>query len=504
MKKNISDENLDKMLENLYNSEVSEKFEFKSNYITNKTEYNPEITVSGSEKHINKTFSPAKLTAIAAAALIMVSIGTYGLSSNTEFSAPSSQLSDTAVNNISEPAETTAENISENIETAETSMENTYENQTIDKEYILNHMLNSVDFFDTVEGEFVTYETGTETNVAFAVNFSDNLSERFAFEEFCSDSIYDNKLSCENFCSDKFEYSNNNGDIYYSDNIIITADEYIPASDRMYIDENGDNNWIYRNNMNMAYAKQCFMYQELIFSRLYDTSLWEITDEVNMFGYDGLVLEGETNSANKFTITVEKNSGIILDYKEYTGDELTSYIEVKNISIDNGLSVDKAGLEEHYKNLADKFCFADLAEMDEETINSYIELFGDALQRTDTGFTLCSYCLEQNGFDLSNIKLYGDCDFTMSLDEFYENADSEDKGYGVCTADGKIYYEVMLPYGEEHIKPELNYEKFKVNIMSDNYNLIVHYPNNQPLTDGEKEINEKFHNKPWAELIINK
>ena len=92
MKKNISDEKLDEMLRNLYNSEVSESFEFKSNLIADKPEFNPQITVSGSEKHIKKKFIPAKIAAIAAAALIIVNIGIININdSNSTFSEPSNQ-----------------------------------------------------------------------------------------------------------------------------------------------------------------------------------------------------------------------------------------------------------------------------------------------------------------------------------------------------------------------------------------------------------------------------
>lgn len=385
----------------------------------------------------------------------------------------------------SEPAET--------IETTET----TAENQTIDKEYILDHMLNSIDFFDTAEGEFTTYNTGynTETalNVSFAVNYSDDISERFAFEKYTN---ADGSYNGEYFRMNKFTYSDTNGDVYYNYSEI-EINDYIPAAERMDKTKPGVDAWIYRDDMTeriINYGKECFMYQELAFSKLYDTSLWEITGETNMFGYDGIVIEGNSSSDSRFKLIVEKNTGIILDYEEYTGDELTSYIHVNKLSIDNGLSVNQTELKDlysqkvqselnssHANNLSiedlynqkkasnsdDKpFCFSDLADMDEESINALIEKYGDALQRTETGFTLCSYCLEVNGFDISTIEIYTDAYFND------------------C--------------------PDFNSTNYDIEINESNYTLKVHFPNpSVNVSDEEKEMNEKFHNCPWAELIFN-
>lgn len=791
MKKNISDEKLDEMLKNVYNSKVSENFEFKINSVPDKEEYNPEITVSGSEKHIKKTFRPSKLAAIAAAAFIIVSIGTYNLSENSGFSAPSTQISDIPVENVgtslfdeyleefeyeinnfdyecikvtpnaepnsyeesqnyiysdiyhdmkiipayencsfidtdgqkpsfpvtdeefycyikkidvpiseneatkfytrqsylvwkdadgnitkirpsaekvtaeelenkldcnydidipqkvdsllndlsdeskevyiddilvrpavaeenrngepevsiaydyyvyvningqlvpvdvetmwynstsimefddsykatenipffdgqlddghvilkktffwdcsgnepvdissyieelnenywletaersanAEPAETSAEYVTESVETTEnTDTTSEIENQVIDKEYILNHMLNSIDFFETAEGAFTTYNTGynteTEFNVSFAVNYSDNISERFAFEKY---SNADGSYSGEYFRMNRFTYSDTNGDVYYNYSEI-EINDYIPASERMDNTKPGMDAWIYRDDMTERitnYGKECFMYQELAFSKLYDTSLWEITGEINMLGYNGIMIEGNTESGNKFAIVVEKNTGIILDYEEFTGGALTSYIHVNNLSIDNGLSVNQTELKELYSRKIqeetlnnESFCFTDLADMDEESINALIEKYGDALQRTDNGFTLCSYCLEQNGYNLSDIKLYGNCDFTMTVDEFYNAADTLNKlCAGVCCdIPGLGICEAVITPAENHQYPDYKYENYKVEICEDNYLLKVHFPNPAAnVSDDEKEMNEKFHNCPWAELII--
>ena len=389
----------------------------------------------------------------------------------------------------------------------ESSADDEAENQVIDKDYILNHMLNSMDFFDTAEGEFVSYETGSEYDVSFSANCSDDISERFVLENYYS---YDSDINTEHFRMNNLSYNNTNGYVYY-DYSPLTIDDYIPASSRMQKDAVDDAVWIYRDNMNMALAKECLMYQELVFYCLYDTSLWEITGETTMFGYDGIVIEGKTNSGS-FKIVVEKNTGIILDYEEYTGNELTAYIRVNNISIDNGLSVDKTELEKAYKekiqnettekNQGETVYFSDLASMNEESINNLIDKCGDALQRTDTGFTLCSYCLEQSGIKLSDMKIYPDCDLSMDILEFYNSANTQNKLYcGVCyDIPGLGSHEAVVTPDENNQYSGYDYENYKVQIIEDNYLITVHFPNSA--ADIEKEINEKFHNMPWAEIEI--
>ena len=382
----------------------------------------------------------------------------------------------------------------------ESSADDEAENQVIDKDYILNHMLNSMDFFDTAEGEFVSYETGSEYDVSFSANCSDDISERFVLENYYS---YDDAVNTERFRMNNLLYENTNDYVYY-DYSPLATDDYIPVEERLSA-------WIYRDNMDMIQAKKCLMYQELVFYCLYDTSLWDITDETTMFGYDGIVIEGKTNSGS-FKIVVEKNTGIILDYEEYTGNELTAYIRVNNISIDNGLSVDKTELEKAYKekiqnettekNQGETVYFSDLASMNEESINNLIDKCGDALQRTDTGFTLCSYCLEQSGIKLSDMKIYPDCDLSMDILEFYNSANTQNKLYcGVCyDIPGLGSHEAVVTPDENNQYSGYDYENYKVQIIEDNYLITVHFPNSA--ADIEKEINEKFHNMPWAEIEI--
>lgn len=382
----------------------------------------------------------------------------------------------------------------------ESSADDEAENQVIDKDYILNHMLNSMDFFDTAEGEFVSYETGSEYDVSFSVNCSDDISERFVLENYYS---YDDAVNTERFRMNNLLYENTNDYVYY-DYSPLATDDYIPVEERLSA-------WIYRDNMDMIQAKKCLMYQELVFYCLYDTSLWDITDETTMFGYDGIVIEGKTNSGS-FKIVVEKNTGIILDYEEYTGNELTAYIRVNNISIDNGLSVDKTELEKAYKekiqnettekNQGETVYFSGLASMNEESINNLIDKCGDALQRTDTGFTLCSYCLEQSGIKLSDMQIYPDCDLSMDILEFYNSANTQNKLYcGVCyDIPGLGSHEAVVTPDENNQYSGYDYENYKVQIIEDNYLITVHFPNSA--ANIEKEINEKFHNMPWAEIEI--
>lgn len=234
-------------------------------------------------------------------------------------------------------------------------IEKDIEIKTIDKTYILDHMLNSIDYFDTADGEFVTnlFETNQETDIVFSVNVSDN--NNFAYEKCTSDEI-----STETFFSDGIinDYDNINK-THSAISTGISSSISMPASARISKNEAGENVYCYRDNkMNLGYTSQCLMSQELTFGCLADKSLWEISGEEKYLGYDCIVIDGTAanNYGSKlgmesFKFIIEKNTGIVMNFEGYNSQgDITIYSTVKNISIDDEMSFSKAQLEAKFNS----------------------------------------------------------------------------------------------------------------------------------------------------------
>ena len=243
----------------------------------------------------------------------------------------------------------------EAVTTAEIQKNEDISIKTIDKTYVLDHMLNSIDYFDTADGEFVTnlFETAQETDVIFSVNVSD--SNNFAYEKCTSDEI-----STETFFADGVinDYDNINK-IHSASSTGISNSLSMPASARISKNEAGENVYYYRDNkMNLGCTSQCLMSQELTFGCLADESLWEISGEEKYLGYDCLVIDGTAaeNYGNKlgmekFKFLVEKNTGIVMNFEGYDSEgNIAIYSTVKNISIDDEMSFSKSQLEAKFNS----------------------------------------------------------------------------------------------------------------------------------------------------------
>ncbi|HCR73380.1 MAG TPA: hypothetical protein DIW26_02985 [Ruminococcus sp.] len=252
-------------------------------------------------------------------------------------------------------AEIQKDNIKSAVTTAEIQKNEDISIKTIDKTYVLDHMLNSIDYFDTADGEFVTnlFETAQETDVIFSVNVSD--SNNFAYEKCTSDEI-----STETFFADGVinDYDNINK-IHSASSAGISNSLSMPASARISKNEAGENVYYYRDNkMNLGCTSQCLMSQELTFGCLADESLWEISGEEKYLGYDCIVIDGTAaeNYGNKlgmekFKFLVEKNTGIVMNFEGYDSEgNIAIYSTVKNISIDDEMSFSKSQLEAKFNS----------------------------------------------------------------------------------------------------------------------------------------------------------
>lgn len=237
------------------------------------------------------------------------------------------------------------------------------------KENIYNSMINSVDFYDAVEGSFTT--TFIRAGEDVTIDFKVNIPQQVAIEN-VSGSIE----NLRSVCMDEMLYSYNasNDDYiecYYASqldsserSVKLDYNACLPHAqkmaffdgekaiyDRVVTMADGERGYYYRPDItNTAYASQCIFPQSLGMALLPDMDNWEISGVRQCLGRQAVVISGAVTdpdyakkiSSDSFEMTVDMGTGVLLEFKGFSGGELTQHIEMKNIHFlssgaDNGI-----------------------------------------------------------------------------------------------------------------------------------------------------------------------
>lgn len=209
------------------------------------------------------------------------------------------------------------------------------------KKNVFNNMLNSIDHYDAVEGEFTTTLISDEENTV--VTYATNIVEQEAYQKisegtkiteiFAKDGVirtYDNKAKTykvENV-DNQYELAERvkaNYDICSAP--IVSEEKNARAGEPVFSDRIGEKDGVpvyrYRTDLtNTSHASASIFPQELTFGLLANPETWEIAGETEYVGREALVIEGYVEDAlyaekinvEEFRLTVDKETGIILEF----------------------------------------------------------------------------------------------------------------------------------------------------------------------------------------------
>lgn len=239
------------------------------------------------------------------------------------------------------------------------------------KENIYNSMINSVDFYDAVEGSFTTTLIRAGENVT--VEFKVDIPQQIAI-----DNISGSMDNLSNVCMDEIYYSYNANNDSYTESyyasqldasersVKLDYNACLPHArkmaffdgekavyDRVVEQSNGERGYYYRpDTTNTAYASQCIFPQSLGMALLPDMDNWDISGVRQYLGRQAIVISGtvaDTAYANKissdsFEMTVDMETGVLLEFKGFSDGALSQHIEMKNIRFfasgtDNGIEI---------------------------------------------------------------------------------------------------------------------------------------------------------------------
>lgn len=227
-----------------------------------------------------------------------------------------------------------------------------------DKHTVYEKMLNSMDYFETVQGSFEMKELGEVSFVEYAADFQGSYAEE--------------NVSGENV---SFQTVTNNGETItydhkarnYLKTPVMEEDDFVaelPVEERTQVDdETGQPVWYYRTNMTgFSYAKESLFPQERTFGYLYDFESWNIAEKEEIAGRTCWRIEGELSGSyseklnvKSYIFFVDTQTGCLLKYEGYDCQGgLTEYIETKEIEFDAPLAIayEDAGIPEGYTDWA--------------------------------------------------------------------------------------------------------------------------------------------------------
>lgn len=218
------------------------------------------------------------------------------------------------------------------------------------KTQIYNKMLNSIDFFSTVELSAIVHMGATEK---LTIDYYSNLDTSSAYE-----AVYDSgKLIRETFAKtgNYFLNSVNHIEKTYDNNYLgiykRSDTPYIPLEERIvYFEETKDGlpGYTYRRNItNCPLASYSIVPQEITFSYLADFERWNITnDNTEFLGRKCVEIEGtptpytgKKHNCQSFKMLVDEATGILLKFEGYQNGSISTYITATKCIIDEEIEI---------------------------------------------------------------------------------------------------------------------------------------------------------------------
>ncbi len=234
-----------------------------------------------------------------------------------------------------------------------------------DKDEIWHKMLNTVDYYDSIDGEFF-YSISSIDDV-YAVSFNADIDSSKAFSNASKLEINDiNNLVTSIQLNEFPEFKKagsfdlslySDGENYYRiNNIDNTYTTYKYAAikkidsiaeddkSRFTIREDGIPCYSYRPDSTNAYlAKRCIFPQEMAFGYLANFDLWEIKGTEKIFNRECYVITGNTSDdygkktgVNSFEFYIDKETGTLLKYYGYDqSNNLCDFLIISKINFNS-------------------------------------------------------------------------------------------------------------------------------------------------------------------------
>ena len=233
---------------------------------------------------------------------------------------------------------------------------NSVSNTAANKEYIYDRMLNTIDFYDTLQGSFEFSQAFSNLNytATYCVRSGE---DRKSFESILYEpdsasllsgeaaseaepkkitAYFDGQTKTEKEVAvnvltrgtEETEKVLRTAQIDVEEKEACDFVSLIRAGSRVTTDEEGINTYYYRENLNgLGYCRESIDPQELAIGYLRNFDTWDITGEEVVAGRNCLVLEGELSGfysekrhTAEFKLWVDRETGILMKSEHYDAD----------------------------------------------------------------------------------------------------------------------------------------------------------------------------------------
>lgn len=366
------------------------------------------------------------------------------------------------------------------------------------KENIFNNILNSVDYYDAVEGSFET-TLWREDGQATIVSYGSDITAQKSYQEISSEEeAYEIYVSAgEKYTIDlnkgtrKIENVGFEDEIYSrekQDHSIYTTATYEEAVARTTTarigEKDGSPIYYYRNDLtNCDYAAVSIFPQTLTFGLLSNFEDWEIVATKTFLGRNAIVLQGKISdpvysekiNAKTFELVVDANTGIVLEFTGY--DELgneTESIKTNRISVTENAANQKTAVATLVDESLNEYKGYELSVRTMSLDEGYVER--SAVSATSISETIDNDTVDSNCYNSRNGFLaYLNDNNYYNKDMRRTNSSSSDHHYGwhsdtVLDHSATDYIRVNLDvylYSSTSKDPAASYGVYTVGMVAD-------------------------------------
>lgn len=234
--------------------------------------------------------------------------------------------------------------------------------ENISKEELQHRMLNSIDYFESVEGGFIYHDIlGEDTTIDYKIKIKDKPSsyEKLIMKDNTIQASFDGTE--KTFLDDKNKVFRKLGVMKQTYN----KDQFKSESPKeRYQSRDGEKVYIHRGDpSNMGLASESVFPQNIALGFLEDYNKWDISSEGTLNGENVVIVKGTLNDyysakfkATSFKLWVDKDTGILLQREVYNENgDVVEFIKTTSIKINSSIDDTKFKLKipTDYKNYKD-------------------------------------------------------------------------------------------------------------------------------------------------------
>lgn len=218
---------------------------------------------------------------------------------------------------------------------------------------LFNQMLNTMEFYNRLD---LTMETSMLSQATTTVEYHIDLDAGTSYQATWENGELYTEMYSQNHSKVTINRKQRVYEVEHSGYYSREDAYYIPLAQRIAVEEDGMPCYRYRRDAtNCSLSAYCVDPQELAYSYLADMEKWDIVDDgMEYLGRTCVKIQGTTSdyiaekhSADHFTMLVDKETGILLDFQATLDGRVTRYMSVTELELEGSSPIKTFDLEDY-------------------------------------------------------------------------------------------------------------------------------------------------------------